>query len=91
MGIVSSASMLVAAVRPSRSLIQSWQSQTAGPRRGVAEGLMRLAGVLRHRAAKAVPAGCLERSSGPALRSRTPSSVMVRASVVVERESTARA
>ncbi len=69
----------------------TWQREAAGPTRRDADGLMRLATVLRHRAAKAVPAGGLERSISPALRDRSSSSVMRPTGAEVARESTARA
>jgi hypothetical protein len=91
MAIVGVASMLVVVVRPVARLIQDWQSQAAGPTSRVADGLMRLAAVLRHRAAKAVPSGCLEQSVCPASRHRRPSSVIGRAGGGVARESIDRA
>ena len=91
MAVVCGASMLMAVVRLLRWSVRPWQSEAAGPTRRDADGLMRLATVLRHRAAKAVPAGGLERSISPALRHRRPSSVMGRTGVEVARESTARA
>ena len=91
MAIVGGASVLVAVMRSSRWSAQPGQSRAEGPTRCFAAGLMRLARALRHRTAKAVPAGCLERSVSPALRYRSPSSVMGRASVEVARESTGRA
>jgi hypothetical protein len=91
MAVVCDASRLVAVVRLLRWSVEPWPSEAAGPTRRDAYGLMRLATVLRHRAAKAVPAGGLERSISPALRHRRPSSVMGRTGVEVARESTARA
>ena len=91
MAIVCGTSMLVAVVRRSSASVQPWRGEAAVPTRRSADGLVQLATVLRHRAAKAVPAGELERSITPALRYRRPSSVMGRTGVEAARESTARA
>ena len=57
MAVVCDASKLVAVVRLLRWSVEPWPSEAAGPTRRDTDGLVRLATVLRHRAAKACPRG----------------------------------